>query len=93
MEKQQSLDNADNKAIGRIWLTGQTSPTLVIPKKLAMEYRLDRPSHVILEKMEGGILIRKFELEKFGRTKVNKISGSRDVGPQNLASRESREEK
>ena len=62
MEKQHSLENVNNKAIGKIWLTGQISPTLVIPKKLAMEYGLDKPSHIILEKKEEGILIKKFVL-------------------------------
>ncbi len=62
MEKQQALENTNTKAIGKIWLTGQTSPTLVIPKKFAMEYGLDKPSHVILEKKEEGILIKKFVL-------------------------------
>jgi bifunctional DNA-binding transcriptional regulator/antitoxin component of YhaV-PrlF toxin-antitoxin module len=62
MINQQSPENIDNKAIGKIWMTGQTSPTLVIPRKFAKEYGLDKPSHVVLEKMKEGILIKKFVL-------------------------------
>ncbi len=50
------------KEIIRTWLTGRTSCTLVIPRDFAKEYRLDEPSHVIVEARPEGILIRKLEL-------------------------------
>jgi hypothetical protein len=34
----------------KIWITGNCSATLVIPKDFAKEYGLDKPSHVIVEK-------------------------------------------
>jgi hypothetical protein len=32
-----------NKEIIKTWLTGQSSCTLIIPKKIAIEYGLDKP--------------------------------------------------
>ncbi|MDN5868776.1 MAG: hypothetical protein L0H55_15435 [Candidatus Nitrosocosmicus sp.] len=57
-------DNKSNnkKDITKTWLTGQSSCTLVIPKKFALEYGLDKPCHVLLEKVDEGILIKKMEL-------------------------------
>jgi bifunctional DNA-binding transcriptional regulator/antitoxin component of YhaV-PrlF toxin-antitoxin module len=46
----------------KIWITGNCSATLVIPKDFAKEYGLDKPSHVIVEKKPEGILIRKLEI-------------------------------
>jgi bifunctional DNA-binding transcriptional regulator/antitoxin component of YhaV-PrlF toxin-antitoxin module len=40
-----------------------SSCTLVIPKSLAQEYRLDKPSNVIIQGRPEGILIRKLKLE------------------------------
>ena len=50
------------KEIIKTWLAGHCSCTLVIPKEFAKEYGLDEPSHVIVEKVKGGLLIRKLEL-------------------------------
>jgi hypothetical protein len=52
----------DQKEITRTWLAGQKSCTLIIPKDFAKEYGLDRPAHVVLEKKEDGILIKKLEV-------------------------------
>jgi len=52
----------NNKEIIKTWLTGNRSCTLVIPKEFAKEYGLDDPSHVIVERTELGILIRKLEV-------------------------------
>jgi hypothetical protein len=51
-----------DKQIVRSWLAGHCSCTLVIPKDFARDYGLDKPSHVLLEKKENGILIRKLEV-------------------------------
>ncbi len=48
--------------IAKTWISGQLSCTLIIPKKIALEYGLDEPSHVILERRDDGILIRRFEI-------------------------------
>jgi len=53
-----------NKQIVRTWLTGKSSCTLVIPKEFAKEYGLDEPSHVIVEKLDEGLLIKKLNLEE-----------------------------
>jgi len=52
-----------SKEIIKTWLTGQSSCTLIIPKKIAVEYGLDKPSHVIIEQKDDGIFIKKFELQ------------------------------
>jgi hypothetical protein len=51
-----------NKEITKTWISGQNSCTLVIPRSVAIEYGLDSPSHVIVEKTPKGILIRKLEV-------------------------------
>jgi hypothetical protein len=52
----------EEKKIVTTWITGQLSCTLVIPKGFARDYGLDSTSHVIVEKQEEGLLIRKLEL-------------------------------
>jgi hypothetical protein len=52
----------NNKEITKTWISGQNSCTLVIPRSVAIEYGLDSPSHVIVEKTPEGILIRKLEV-------------------------------
>ena len=52
----------DNKEIIKTWLAGHCSCTLVIPKDFAREYGLDKPSHVVIEKMPEGILIKKLQV-------------------------------
>ncbi len=56
------MDTNVNKEITKTWISGQNSCTLIIPRSVAKEYGLDSPSHVIVEKTEEGILIRKLEL-------------------------------
>jgi hypothetical protein len=48
--------------IAKTWVSGQKSCTLIIEKKLAEEYGLVEPSHVILERRSDGILIKKLQL-------------------------------
>jgi hypothetical protein len=50
------------KEIIKTWLTGKCSCTLIIPRSLAKECDMDEPGHVIVEKVENGILIRKLEV-------------------------------
>ena len=57
-------ENNNSKQIIRTWITGKSSCTLVIPKEFATEYGLDNPSHVIIEKREDGMLIKKLDLEE-----------------------------
>lgn len=54
------LDN--KKEIIKTWLAGHCSCTLVIPKDLAREYGLDKPSHVIIERKPEGMLIKKLQV-------------------------------
>ncbi|MEJ7642663.1 MAG: hypothetical protein WKF36_10815 [Candidatus Nitrosocosmicus sp.] len=44
------------------FITGRISATLVIPLKIAKEYGIDKPSDVIIEGTDKGILIRKLEI-------------------------------
>lgn len=53
---------SNNKEITKTWISGKNSATLVIPASVAREYGLDSPSHVIVEKTDQGILIRKLEI-------------------------------
>jgi antitoxin component of MazEF toxin-antitoxin module len=55
-------EGSDLKEITKTWLTGNSSCALVIPKNLAKEYRLDSPTHVVIEKRPDGLLIRKLEI-------------------------------
>jgi hypothetical protein len=55
-------NNKNNKEITKTWISGQNSCTLVIPRSVAIEFGLDSPSHVIVEKTPQGILIRKLEV-------------------------------
>lgn len=50
------------KEIVKTWLAGKCSCTLVLPKEFAVSLGLDEPSHVIIEKHENGLFIRKLEV-------------------------------
>ena len=52
----------NDKEITKTWISGPSSCTLVIPKSIARRYGLSTPSHVVIEAMNDGILIRKLEL-------------------------------
>ena len=47
--------------IAKTWISGQRSVTLILERKIAEEYGLTDPQHVILERRKEGILIRKLE--------------------------------
>ncbi len=55
-------DNSEQKEIVKTFLAGHASCTLVIPRRLAIKYGLQKPAHVILEEKENGIFLRKLEL-------------------------------
>ena len=50
------------KKLKHIFLTGKLSATLIIPIDTARKYGLDRPTNVIVEEKEDGILIRKVNI-------------------------------
>jgi len=51
------------KKITKTFITGQNSCTIIIPKTVALEYGLTSPSHVVVERVQEGILIRKLKIE------------------------------
>lgn len=48
----------ENKQISKVWITGKSSYTIVIPKRFANDLNLDSNSHLIIEKIPDGLLIR-----------------------------------
>ena len=50
------------KNITHTYVTGKFSTTLIIPIEIARKYGIDKPSNVIVEGTDGGILIRKLEV-------------------------------
>jgi bifunctional DNA-binding transcriptional regulator/antitoxin component of YhaV-PrlF toxin-antitoxin module len=53
----------ENTEISKVWVTGKSSYTIVIPKRFATDLKLDSNSHLLIEKTLGGLLIRKLEVE------------------------------
>jgi hypothetical protein len=49
------------KKIRKTLLSGKLSATLIIPIEVARKYGLERPSHVVVEEIDEGILIRKLK--------------------------------
>ena len=58
------IENIDqtNKEIAKTWIQGRHSCTLILPRSVAKKYGLDEPSHVIVQGVSNGILIRKLDL-------------------------------
>jgi len=52
----------ENTEISKIWITGKSSYTIVIPKRFAKELGFDPSIHVIIKKTTDGLLIRKLEI-------------------------------
>lgn len=50
------------KRITHTYLSGKLSTTLIIPIDTARKYGIDKPSNVIVEETDAGILIRKLEI-------------------------------
>jgi antitoxin component of MazEF toxin-antitoxin module len=52
-----------NKEISRTWRTGKSSCTIVIPKRFAEQLGLDKSSHIIIERVQDGLLVKKLEMD------------------------------
>lgn len=50
------------REVTKIFLSGRISSTLIIPIEIARRHGLEKPSHVVVEEREEGILIKKLEL-------------------------------
>ena len=55
-------DRRGGREISKTWISGQSSCTLVIPKAIAEAKGLTSPSHVVVEDVPEGILIRKLNI-------------------------------
>ena len=53
------------KEVTKIFLTNRISATLIIPIELARKHGLNEPTHVVVEEIPEGILIRKLQFEEF----------------------------
>jgi hypothetical protein len=68
MEKTKKVENAAKlegqspNEIAKTWISGNNSVTMIIEKRIAEEYDLTEPSHVVLERTKRGILIRRLHL-------------------------------
>jgi hypothetical protein len=60
------INTQETSKIAPIFLTNKISATLIIPIDLAREYHLNEPSHVVLEKRDEGILIKKIRTLEVG---------------------------
>jgi hypothetical protein len=49
------------KKVTHTFLSGRLSATLIIPIDIARKYGLDKPTNVIVEERDEGILVRKLE--------------------------------
>lgn len=56
------MKRTEDKEIAKIWITGKSSYTIVIPKRFANQLGLSESSHVIIEKSSAELLIRKLEV-------------------------------
>jgi hypothetical protein len=54
-------ENVKKKKIVPVFLSNKISSTLIIPIATARRFGLDKPSHVILEEKDDGIMIKKLE--------------------------------
>lgn len=52
------------KEVSKIFLLNKISTTLIIPISIAKKYELSKSSHVIIEEVADGILIKKLVLEQ-----------------------------
>jgi bifunctional DNA-binding transcriptional regulator/antitoxin component of YhaV-PrlF toxin-antitoxin module len=63
-KKIQGIGNtkSDTKEVTKIFLSGRLSATLIIPIEMARRHGLEKPSHVVVEERQDGILIKKLDL-------------------------------
>jgi hypothetical protein len=52
------------KKVTHVFLSGKLSSTLIIPIDTARKYGLDKPSNVVVEEREDGILIKPIEIQE-----------------------------
>lgn len=52
----------EGKEITKTFLSGKLSATLIIPIEIARRHGLEKPSHVVVEEIPEGILIRRLEI-------------------------------
>ncbi len=52
----------ETKEVTKTYLSGTHSCVLVIPKEIARKYRIDNPSHVVIEGTAEGILIKRLDI-------------------------------
>jgi hypothetical protein len=48
--------------ISKVWRTGKSSYTIVIPKRFALDLKLDSDSHLVIKKIPGGMIVKKLEV-------------------------------
>ena len=51
------------KEVTHTFISGKLSTALIIPKSIARKYKIDKPTNVIVEETENGILIKRLDLE------------------------------
>jgi hypothetical protein len=62
LAKDSSLPSAALKKITHTFLSGKVSATIILPIGIARKYGLDKPSNVVVEEMDTGILIRRIDV-------------------------------
>jgi antitoxin component of MazEF toxin-antitoxin module len=50
------------KGISKLWIQGQNSTCLVIPRKITVEHGLTDEDHVSVESTKDGILIKRLDV-------------------------------
>jgi hypothetical protein len=55
---------SDLQKITHTYISGKQSTTLIIPIETARKYGIDKPSNVLIEETEDGILIKKLVVPK-----------------------------
>jgi hypothetical protein len=57
-----SMQEKYEKQVVKTFLTGKISATLIIPIELARKCGLAEPTHVVVEKKDNGLFIKKLEI-------------------------------
>ena len=68
------------KKITHVFLSGKFSSTIIIPIDTARKYGLDKPSNVVVEEREDGILIKPVEISELNlRPTTSEPTQTRDA--------------
>ena len=68
------------KKITHVFLSGKLSSTIIIPIDTARKYGLDKPSNVVVEEREDGILIKPVEISELNlRPTTSEPTQTRDA--------------